>query len=106
MLGEKTDTDMILRTVTIQSGMPYADAFEMHIKWELRTTDPRSKKVALRQTMHVEWINKPWVASVLEGITNNQYKVNADYYVAWMQEKGELYAQTLDRPQDESSTET
>jgi len=42
LLTEKTSTDFVIKQIAIQSGMLYADAFEMHVKWEFRTTDARS----------------------------------------------------------------
>ena len=70
--SEKSNTDMVFEEIAVQSGMAYADAFQVHVKWEFRTPDPLSMQTAFRQTFYLDWINRPWgIASVLEGIAKS-----------------------------------
>jgi len=69
----------------------------MHVKWEFRTTDKQSKQTAFRQSFYINWIKRPWVASVLEGITKQQYKKNSDYYGPWMLKNANLYLESIGR---------
>ena len=43
LLLKKTDTDIVIKTISEQTGMPYADRFRIENKWDIFTPDPKSQ---------------------------------------------------------------
>ena len=50
MLLSKTETSLDVGVIDDQKGFPYATSFDFYERWEIRTTDPRSKQVCVRHT--------------------------------------------------------
>ena len=68
----KNETQLVLRAIDKSHGIPYADTFETHTKWEIYSAAPGSNKVIVGHSMRVVWFEKPMVAGIIEDATFNK----------------------------------
>ena len=72
----RTPTKMVFKEVTRMSGVPMADTFETHSKWEIVTASPHSNKVLVIHSFKFVWLNKPFmISSIIENLVKTKLKI-------------------------------
>ena len=46
---ERTETRIIMKETHVQRDAPYVKGFDVWVKWEILTPDPRSRQVVIRK---------------------------------------------------------
>lgn len=73
---ENTPTKMVFKEVTRMSGVPLADTFETHSRWDIVTASPESNKILITHTFKLVWLNKPYlISSLIEGLVKSKLKI-------------------------------
>ena len=66
----------------------WSDRYEVSMHWEFKSISKHYQKVAIRQTLIVNWSNKPLVGSALiDGYCQTVMKENLIQYKNWATEK-------------------
>jgi hypothetical protein len=82
MLLSQTDTSLLVAINIGQSGFPYADAAENLELYEYRLVDPASKRVGVRVSMKIKWLNKPLIIwQLFDEITHTKIGEAVEYFM-------------------------
>ena len=64
--------------------VPYSSRFVLDSMYEIKTPSPTSKKVAIRMSSQLVWLNKPWVGvGMVKGHMDDAMKENLKYFKEW-----------------------
>jgi hypothetical protein len=84
LLLEKETTDMLIAMNVGQSGFPYSDAAETLGLYEYRQVDPISKRVGVRTSFKILWLNKPlFLEGIFTRLCTQKVNESVNFYMAF-----------------------